>query len=446
MRTVSEALSGRLVPSGTWLSTAEQEQVVAALLHHGLLKFSNARDLPLKSGGTTDIYINLRDARNSPEAIRLIAELFANPLRRLRASRFAEIPDAVSCFAGPLSVDLNIPMVTIREEAKGGRVTKGKLIGTMHHGENVVMIDDVITDGASKLVPYYECLARGVNPTLVVLVDRQQGWKQVFDKGSVRMPVWAGMTLHDVRRFLISGFGVMERSKPELEVANPIIVALDGKSWEEILPVVDKLRTSGCIFKINDLLHEQSMTDVVQQLSVYGRVMVDFKAHDIPNTVANTAARYREAAPWAVTVHGSGGEGMVKAAVRAFDDTPTKVLVVTVLTSIDEKTCEEIYHSRPIDEVRTLARIGAEAGARGFVCSAQEVEELHNLYPNAELVVPGVRSHGADTNDQARVDTPAAAIAKGATHLVMGRQVLGAMDPAAEVLRVMKEELNISVV
>jgi orotate phosphoribosyltransferase len=128
-----------------WLDPDEQKEVVSSLLEADLIKFSNARDLPLKSGGKTDIYINLRDARNRPYMIRYLAELYANPLRRLKAGRFIEVPDSVSCFAGPLSIETGIPYVTIREAPKEGRVAKAKSIGASRFGEAACIIDDVIT-------------------------------------------------------------------------------------------------------------------------------------------------------------------------------------------------------------------------------------------------------------------------------------------------------------
>ena len=112
------------VPSTPWLYPEEREAVVAGLLEHGLLKFDNARSLPLKSGGKTDVYINLRDARDAPATIELLADLFSIPLRRLGIKRFVEVPDSVSCFAGPLAMKTGIPYLTIREDSKANRVAE----------------------------------------------------------------------------------------------------------------------------------------------------------------------------------------------------------------------------------------------------------------------------------------------------------------------------------
>lgn len=428
----------------SWLNPDEQEEVINLLLRFGLIKFSNKRDLPLKSGGFTDIYINLRDARNNPKAISGLANYYANALRRLRINRFVEVPDSVSCFAGPISLLTKLPYLTIRESPKTGRVVKPGVIGNPDFGDRVAILDDVITNGDSKIVPYQECLRMGLGvESLVVLVDRQQGWQKKLAELGIDLNVWAGMTLHDVRRRLIEN-GTMVRCDSVVEDKNPIIVALDGKSWEEILPLLDSLRTSGCVLKVNDLMFDKGMEWLLPNLSVYGEVMADLKGHDIPNTLKNIAKRLSRYAPWAVTIHASGGREMIKASVDALKGTKTKVLAVTVLTSIDENTSQEIYSRLPVEQVRVLARIAHESGAHGFVCSPEEVEELKKTYPDMLAIVPGVRSAGKDVGDQKRTDTPSATIKRGANRIVMGRQILEAKNPVAEVERVMREELEIA--
>ena len=429
-----------LQPQTCWLDPSEQKDLVVLMLETGILKFSNARDLALKSGGTTDVYINLRDARNNPRAIKEVAWYYENPLRRLRPDRFIEIPDAVSCFAGPLSIATGIPYVTIRESPKEGRVAKAKSIGTAQFGSTAALFDDVVTDGMSKIVPYREACAMGFRlRNLIVLVDRQQGWRRTFADEGINLSVWAGMTLHRVRKILISDLGVMERCRPDVEERNHLIVALDGKSWDETLALADRLRPSGCILKVNDLLFDRGIETLIPDLQVYGRVMADLKCHEIPNTVTNTCQRLRACPPWAVTVHGSGGGKMVGAAVTALEGTPTKVLAVTVLTSIDEETCKEIYVRQPLEQVLALAKIAAEGGAHGFVCSPEEVRSLKNMYPDKLVVTPGLRSDGTPQDDQARIATPQGAREAGADYGVMGRQILNAVDPCAEVGKVLME-------
>lgn len=427
-----------------WLAPDEQRETLDTLLQYpGLLKWDNERRLPLKSGGFTDVYVNLRDARGYPEANEYLAQLYLNPVVRLRPDRLAEVPDSVSCFAGPLSIKSRIPYITIREKPKEGRVAKATIIGNFRYGERITALDDVITDGTSKFPVWDECLANGLRLTkLVVLVDRQQGWRKKFDERGMKWDVWPGMTLHDVRGHLIRR-GLMQRCSQTAEERNKIILALDKLSWEEILPIADELRPTGCILKVNDLARDAGGAWIVPNLSVYGRTMLDFKLHDIPNTVANDCLRIKQYAPWAITVHASGGKEMMQAAVKTLEGVPTKVLAVTVLTSLDENTCEEIYRRLPKEQVLALAALANEAGCHGLVCSPEEASFLKPQYPSMLIVTPGVRSLGVDTQDQKRIKTPAGAIEAGADYVVGGRQFLNAKNPVVEVKRVHEEELGV---
>ncbi len=429
-----------------WLTPGEQEETIAELIAADLLKWDNRHNLPLKSGGNTDIYVNLRNMRSNPSSIRYLAKLFANPLHRLCIDRFVEVPEAVSPLAGAISVCTDIPMVTVREEAKAGRVVSGVFIGDIVRGDRTAIIDDVVTDGASKIPGLTALRSAGVDvAAMVVLVDRQQGWKKkLFEAGFADVPVWPAMTLHDVRKYLI-GNDLMQRCDKVAEEKNPIIVALDGKDWEDILPVIDQLRTSGCILKVNDLLLARGMEWILPNLSVYGRVMADLKGHDIKNTIENICRSLKKYSPWAITVHASGGEGMIKTAVSELKGTGTLVLAVTVLTSISPQTCEEIYTRLPPEQVMKLAEIANRVGVNGFVCSPEEVGMLSSKFPGKIFVTPAVRSPGQNAGDQIRVATPREAKDWGATHVVMGRQILGAEDPVAEVKRVMKDELSVGI-
>lgn len=426
----------------SWLTSWERFKIIERLISYQLIKWDNARGLKLKSGGTTDIYVNLRNARSVPKSSAYVARAFANAIFRLNPDRFIEIPDSVTPFSSRIFELTGVPYLTVRSEAKESRVSDAKIIGDHKPGERVCIYDDVITDGESKRGPYQACLARDLEILpLVVLVDRQQGWKKKFAELGINMNVWPGMTLHDIRRHLVEN-GYMQRCDPDVEEKNPLIIALDGKSWEDVLPMVDVLRTSGCILKVNDLLLFEGIKSLIPDLQVYGRVMADLKCHDIKNTVENITKHLLHNPPWGVTVHASGHKDMIQAAVNTLKDTPTKVLGVTVLTSFDPYTCEEIYTRRPMEQVLTLARIAYRAGAHGLVCSPKEVGELRRLYPQMTLVTPGVRSPGVDVGDQKRVDTPKNAKENGADYLVMGRQiVVEAPDPVAEVNRVLTEEL-----
>jgi len=431
-----------------WLTPWEQKEVIKRLIlfNAELIKWDNARNLPLKSGGKTDIYINLRNERNNPEAARFLAKIYRNPLLRLGVDRFVEVPDSVSGIAAMLSELTKIPRLTIRKEAKENRVTaKAKVIGKALPYEKIAIIDDVITNGDSKIGPLSECLKIITTLTpLVVLVDRQQGWKQNFQERGITLDVWPGMTLHDVRRYLIEN-NLMQKCNPKQEERNPLVIALDNMNWEEVLPIIDPLRTTGCILKVNDFLFEKGMS-LILDLQVYGRVLADLKSHDISNTVANTCRRLAKYKPWGVTIHSSGHDEMIATAVNELRGTPTKVFAVTLLTSLKEG-CEEVYMRRPLDEVLILAEIAKRSGAHGVVCAAEEVPEIKKSAEckGLEFLTPALRSPKTKIigDDQQRISTPEGARAVGADWLVMGRQITTAKDPVAEVKRILKEELKI---
>ena len=158
------------------------------------------------------------------------------------------------------------------------------------------------------------------------------------------------------------------------------------------------------------------------------------------------SATVREAAHVGVsmmTVHASGGTKMLRAAAEAArsSNSPPKILAVTVLTSMDENDLHEIGVSgQPVDQVLKLAGIALAAGCDGIVSSAREVRNLRTSFGQSFLAItPGVRPAGAAHGDQARVVTPAEAIAAGATHIVMGRPITAALRPEAAIQSVLRE-------
>jgi orotidine-5'-phosphate decarboxylase len=433
-----------VLPTTPWVFPEEHEYVVRQMLKFGLIKMDPLRKLPLKSGGTTDIYIDLRSVRNNPEAADFFAMLYARALQRLNLQRFVELPEALSGLAGQLSSITRLPYITIREEAKIGRAGSARIIGSAQVGDRVALIDDVITDGESKILPLAICRQNNVEVFgIVVFVDRQQGWKAHFAERGVTATVWAGMTLHDIRYQLIK-MGMMKRCDVEAEKKNPLILALDGKSWDDVLPIIDTIRPLGCILKVNDLLIREGADHLLPKLNTYGRVMADPKFYDIPTTVENSCKVFRECPPWAITVHATGGGEMIRAAKKAMEGTPTLILTPTILTSMRDD-CEKVYHRLPLKQVEVLMKIAGNSGADGFVCSPEreELETAMRLFPEKPRITPGIRSPGVAANDQKRVDTPANAIANGANFIVGGRQFLGAPDPVVEIRRVLADELHL---
>ncbi len=169
-------------------------------------------------------------------------------------------------------------------------------------------------------------------------------------------------------------------------------------------------------------------------------VFLDLKLHDIPTTVAGAVRAVLPLEPALLTLHASGGAAMIAAARAAVDQahSRTRVLAVTVLTSLDASGLQSVGVSAPpLQQVMRLGRLAIEAGAHGLVCSAHEVAALRtSLGPGPVLVVPGIRPAGSDAGDQARVMTPEQAIAAGADYIVVGRPITGAPAPgeAAEAI------------
>ena len=161
------------------------------------------------------------------------------------------------------------------------------------------------------------------------------------------------------------------------------------------------------------------------------QVFLDLKLHDIPNTVAGAARAVSKLRPEILTVHAAGGADMIKAAVEAAPD--TIVAGVTLLTSMGDKDLAELGIDGTVsDAVRRMAALAVAAGARGLVCSPQEVAAVRaEVGPDILLITPGIRPAGATSDDQARIATPEEALKAGADLLVIGRPITRAADPGA---------------
>ncbi len=160
-------------------------------------------------------------------------------------------------------------------------------------------------------------------------------------------------------------------------------------------------------------------------------VFLDLKLHDIPNTVAGALHSLAGLAPAIVTVHATGGLAML-AAARAAAPVATKVVAVTVLTSLDDDDLAAAgVASGTAAQVARLAGVVRAAGLDGVVASPHETAAVRAAWPSAAIIVPGVRPAGSAVGDQKRVMTPRDALAAGASVLVIGRPITGAPDPAA---------------
>jgi orotidine-5'-phosphate decarboxylase len=175
------------------------------------------------------------------------------------------------------------------------------------------------------------------------------------------------------------------------------------------------------------------------------RLFLDLKLHDIPNTVAGATRSACRIAPHFLTIHAAGGMAMMRAAVEAAreaaGDAAPRLLAITVLTSLDASDLDATGQRGPVaDQARRLADLAQRAGVAGVVCSPHEVAALRaQCGPGFVLVTPGIRPAWAASGDQKRITTPAEAIASGADHLVIGRPITQAPDPAEALARICAE-------
>lgn len=228
-----------------------------------------------------------------------------------------------------------------------------------------------------------------------------------------------------------------------------LIVALDVSSSGEAEKIVSGIGDSVQIYKVGMQLYTAEGPQFVRHLVASGKqVFLDLKYHDIPNTVA---AAVREAAQLGVsmlTVHAAGGAKMLKAAAEAAHGSKFNpwVLAVTVLTSMNAEELNEVGVPRQLaDQVVHLASMALQTGCSGVVSSAHEVRNLRVKLGGGFLAVtPGVRPAGTERGDQARVVTPAEAIAAGATHIVVGRPITASGDPAGAAEKILQEMQAVS--
>jgi len=211
------------------------------------------------------------------------------------------------------------------------------------------------------------------------------------------------------------------------------IVALDVPTKAEALSLVRHLSPHPGLFKIGLQLYTAAGLEMVRAVhDLGGRVFLDLKLHDIPNTVSRAVESAGSLGVEMFTLHLSGGRAMIEAAVRAA--APGMLLLgVTVLTSANQETLREVgVHSSLPEQVLRLAQLGVESGISGLVASPHELLPLRSAHGSkVKIVTPGIRPDGAPAGDQKRTMTPAEAIKKGADFLVIGRPITAASDPRA---------------
>ena len=230
---------------------------------------------------------------------------------------------------------------------------------------------------------------------------------------------------------------------------NELLVALDVDTPEDARRLAASLRGIVGGFKIGSRLFTAHGPAVVKELVSHGdRVFLDLKFHDIPNTVAGAVAAATRLGVWMVNVHAGGGAEMMRAARAAADEAatdagqaPPMVIAVTVLTSFNAETLGQTGVTSAVpDQVCRLALLAQSSGLEGVVASPQEIGLIRDACdPRFAIVTPGIRGTGDPKGDQTRTATAAAALAAGASYIVVGRPIIAAPDPRAAALRILEE-------
>lgn len=215
--------------------------------------------------------------------------------------------------------------------------------------------------------------------------------------------------------------------------ADRLCLALDVPDLQAAERWVERTRHAIGTYKIGLELYCAEGRRALQRLRTAGasRLFLDLKLHDIPHTVAGAVRALADAGVDDLTVHTAGGPAMLAAARDAARAAGIRLLAVTVLTSLDAPALTATGVDRPIaDLVRRRAHLAVELGITGLVCSPHELAALRaDLGPDLHLVTPGIRLDESPTDDQKRTATPRAALAAGATRLVIGRALTAAPDP-----------------
>ena len=228
-----------------------------------------------------------------------------------------------------------------------------------------------------------------------------------------------------------------------------LIAALDFHTMEDVRSFVEQLGDTVSFYKVGMELFYSVGGEVVSYLKQqHKQVFLDLKLHDIPNTVAEGLCSLMRLGADILNVHASGGYTMMKTAAERVKQEaqrlgiePPKLIAITVLTSINQEDWDGVGQTLPIkDAVVRLAKLAKSAGLDGVVASPQEAALIREACGEEFLIVtPGVRPAGSAVNDQSRIATPSSALQNGASHLVVGRPIRLAENPAEAAKKIIKE-------
>ena len=223
-------------------------------------------------------------------------------------------------------------------------------------------------------------------------------------------------------------------------MTNKVIVALDNKNLKQIIAIVKKTKSEAFGFKIGkEFFYRYGIEGYKKIFKLSPKIFLDLKLHDIPNTVEKALKAIIKLRPLLTTIHITGGDEMQKASSK-LKRNKTKILGVTILTSLNTSQTKKYYNNKNINQlVKKFARNAKNNNLDGIVCSALELKAVRKIVGNKMLiVVPGIRLEKKQLNkkdDQKRILTPKEAIKLGADYLVIGRPIVESKNP----LKVLKE-------
>ena len=215
-------------------------------------------------------------------------------------------------------------------------------------------------------------------------------------------------------------------------MTSPIYVAIDTPDMARARTIAAAVKRHAGGIKLGlEFFCHNGRSGVLELAELGLPLFLDLKLHDIPNTVAKAIQALSPLTPSILTVHAAGGRAMMEDA-RAAAPTGTRIVAVTMLTSLDEADLAATgVTGSAHDQVTRLAEVARAAGLDGIVCSGSEVGAARKAWKDGLFVVPGIRPADAVIGDQKRVMTPRRAIDEGASILVIGRPVTEAADPDA---------------
>jgi orotidine-5'-phosphate decarboxylase len=210
-----------------------------------------------------------------------------------------------------------------------------------------------------------------------------------------------------------------------------IIVAIDTFDFEKANAILEQLNPDHCLVKIGSVVFNALGKSFLKHASSQGfKIFLDLKLHDIPNTVYETITGFNDCKIDMLTVHLSGGEKMLRKAMLAGKSINTKVIGVSMLTSLEEEDSLTLFGNTVEDQINNLFKIAVKVNIDGIVCSPHELKIANTIFASHSIkITPGIRDIKVE-DDQARTMSSKEAIERGSTFLVIGRPITQAEDIA----------------